>query len=368
MIRSIKNLLAALILLSLVLNPMDLVHASRGVPGSAEFGFGSDIYPDEPYVDQALQMAGELDLDWIQVHITWSSIQPEAGQPLRMERIDPIMAFAAQRGIAVMFSLTGTPTWARTGTGPDTALTAQMVTALAMAYPGTLQAVELFPGANTLSGWGARPDPQAYTNLYRICADRLQQSGISILLVAAGLRPADLVQGDMHDLTYLDGLYKAGAASAMPVISLRFENVTGAPSVFPDSQNPGVLRHYEEIRQVMTRNDHHSGLIWITHLGSLSGKISATDSAYLDMNMQSNWMALAYRQLRTQLYIGVTFGQSINPGQGGSDAGSFSLIEPSGGTHPFYSVLREMISLNNTGSVSLLPGKSKEGNLAKMRP
>lgn len=79
-------------------------------------------------------------------------------------------------------------------------------------------------------------------------------------------------------------------------------------------------------------------------------------------------MVLAYRQLRTQLYIGVTFGHSLNPAPGGSHGGSFSLIKPSGETHPFYSVLLEMISLDHTGSVSLLPGKSKEGNLAKMRP
>jgi hypothetical protein len=79
-------------------------------------------------------------------------------------------------------------------------------------------------------------------------------------------------------------------------------------------------------------------------------------------------MALAYLQLRTQLYIGTVFGQRLNPEPGGSGAGGFSLIGQTGETHPFYSVLHEMISLNRTGSVSLFPGKSKEGNLAKMRP
>lgn len=366
--RTIQNGLSALLLACLLLMQFSQVEAARGVPGSAQFGYGAELHLDGPFIEQSLEMAGDLELDWIKVRLSWAAVQPDPAKPAQTKTLDPVMLYAAQHEIAVMISLTDAPLWAVTGQGPEPSQTAALVAQLAQTYPKTLQAIELFPGANTLGGWGARPDPQAYMNLFRASAESLRSTAPEVIPVAAGLRIPDLAKGDMSDRAYLQALYQMGAAELMPVISLQFENVTGAPATFPDSKNERALRRYENLRQVMSENGHQSGQIWITHLGSLSGKIEVSDSAYVDVNMQSNWMALAYLQLRTQLYVGVVFGQSINPEPGGSGAGGFSLIGQSGETHPFYSVLHEMISLNNTGSVSLSPGRSKEGNLAKMRP
>ena len=366
--RTLENGFCALILACLVMATAVPAQAARGVPESPEFGFGAEIFPDGPYLEQALEAAANLELDWLRLSVSWAAVQPDPAQPPQLQQLDPVMQFAAQHEIAVLVSLTNAPLWAMTGQGPDASHAAALVKVIVEAYPTALQAVELFPGANTLSGWGARPDPQAYLSLYTACVETLRGAGKPVLLVGAGLRIADLAAGDMSDRGFLEALYHLGAADIMPVISLQFENVTGAPATFPDAQNERALRRYETLRMVMSENGHQSGRIWITHLGSLSGKIEVSDSAYVDNNMQSNWMALAYLQLRTQLYIGAVFGQSINPGPGGSGAGGFSLIGQTGESHPFYSVLRDMISLNRTGSVSLFPGKSKEGNLAKLRP
>jgi hypothetical protein len=370
MTRLFRNCLVSLCIFVLVLSNFGAAQAARGTPTSAEFGIGATIYPEGPYLVQALEMASNLDLDWIMVPVSWAASQPAPGQSPQFAALDPVMELAAARSIAVLVSLNDAPEWALTQRGPDPSFAAQMVANLTQRYSGTIQAVELFPGANTREGWGAAPNAQAYFHLFQMVSGQLQNGNAPVLLVAAGLRPvAASAQGqDISDTRFLEELYQLGASSIMPVISMQFLTLNGAPVSYPESGEVHVLRHYEQIRRIMSENGHHSGLIWVTRLSPPSGKIGVPDSAPKDLNEQSNWMSLAYIQLRAQLYIGVTIGQSLNPEPGGMGVGVPSLISDSGVYHPFYSVLHEMISLNRTGSVSIRPGKPKEGSLAKKRP
>ena len=370
MVRTHRKCLVLLFLLALLFSRLENVQAARGVPGSPDFGIGAILYPDGPYFHQALESAAALDLDWVMVPVEWAAYQANPGQPPRFEKLDPAMQFAAEHNIAVLVSLSGAPAWAQSTAGPSPAAAAQFVTALAQRYPGSLRAVELFPGANTAMGWGAAPSAQAYASLYQLVSSQARTVDPDLLLVGAGLRPlsASVDKGDIHDLRFLQDLYALGAAGYMPVISMQYADLIGMPVTFPESQEHRVLRHYEAVRQIMLANNHQSGLIWITRLSPPSGTIEISDSVFMDEDMQSNWLSLAYIQLRAQLYIGVTIGQSLNPKEGGTGVGVPSLISGSGEYHPFYSVLHEMISLNSIGSVSIKPGKAKEGSLPKKRP
>lgn len=366
--RMLGNLLVMVLILALAL-PVT-VEAARGVPGSADFGIGAAIHPDGAYLAEALEIAAPLDLDWISIPFVWSTSQPDPSQSPQVENLDRVMYFAGEHDVAVLISITSAPDWAKTQRGPNPEQTVQLITWLIQRYPETLQAVELFPGANTRDGWGAEADAQSYTALLAAAANSLRESGGQVLPVAGGLRPVvgNPSKGDVADLQFLKELYAQGVMAFMPVLSVQFTDLTGVPLSFPSSNGYPVLRHYEEIRRIMTANGHKNGLIWITRLCPPSGTIEASDSVYQDMNMQSNWLSLAYIQLRSQLYVGVTIGQSLNPESGGASAGFPSMLGGESRIHPFYSVLREMISLNKTGSVSIMPGKPKEGNLEKKRP
>lgn len=368
--KMLRNLLAAVLVSVLALSTLGSAQAARGVPGSADFGIGATVYPDGPFLTQALEIAEDLELDWISAPFVWSITQPDPAQAPQVENLDLVMQFASDHHMPVLVSLTSAPEWAKTSRGPNPEQTAQLIAWLALRYPDTLQAVELFPGANTSDGWGAEPDAHAYATLLAAASDALRQEGSQVLLIAGGLRPivGSPTKGDITDLQFLEDLYAQGAAALMPVVSVQFTELTGVPLSFPESKGQPVLRHYEEVRRVMTANGHQNGLIWITRLSPPSGTIDASDSVYQDINMQSNWLSLAYIQLRSQLYVGVTIGQSLNPESGGATAGFPSMIIGENRIHPFYSVLHEMISLNKTGSVSIMPGKPKEGNLGKKRP
>ncbi len=361
--KMIKLGLILLILLASTQVAFGQALSSRGAPGSPEFGIGATLYPQGTAVKDALNLASTLGLDWLSVPVDWAASQPVSTTLPDLEFLDQIMQSAAKNHIAVMVSISNAPAWAKTSRGPDPAYTARFVLYLYRSYSEALQAVELFPGANTLAGWGSQPDPRAYYQLFKQVAEQARGPAPALWLVAAGLRPQEAhpLAGNMDDLEFLKGLYQQGASALMPVISLQYDALTGDPLRFPDGSERRIYRHYEEVRQVMVANQHQTGLIWITHLSLPSGTINPSDFAYQNLNAQASWLKQAYMQTRSQLYVGVTFGQSLNSEAEDTAAGAPGLLLPgSSGFHQFCSVLREIIALNKNGGAALQSGKPKE--------
>ena len=370
-LRSLLVLLALLLLIFLKVIPGE-VSAAQGVPGSAEFGFGAVLYPDGPYVNEGLALAEELRLNWVSIPLSWAAVQTGPDAPLNLDRLNAVMQFAQERKIDVLINLTCAPGWALTAQGPDPVHAARLVIELWRRYP-SIRAVELFPGANTTQGWGSTPDAQAYTQFLTTVDAEMRRAGVPVLLVAAGLRPMPAVppEGSVDDLVFLQALYQAGAAEVMPVISIQYSDLTGGPLTPIDGQERRILRHYEEVRKIMSANQHQKGRIWVTRLSPPSGTITPGDSVYLERNAQSGWLSQAYLQIRSQLYIGVAFLPGLNPSRGTVwaeiDRQVVSLIDDSG-AHPFGAALGQLIAQNQSGNGGVKPGQPKDGNFGKDRP
>ncbi|HEY3345274.1 MAG TPA: hypothetical protein VGJ97_10120, partial [Anaerolineaceae bacterium] len=194
--------------------------AAKGTPDTPDFGFGAQIHLDGKYGGQALQTAGQLKLDWVQIEFNWAARWPEAGRSPSLQDLDQAMCEAANENLAVLISLTNAPSWASSPRGPNPSLTAQLLVALAKRYPTSLKGFELFPSANTVLGWGALPNPGAYLNLYQAVSKELLSNGLAIQLAAAGLTSLapNPMPGDVDDLVYLSGLYAAGGAAQISIL------------------------------------------------------------------------------------------------------------------------------------------------------
>ncbi len=325
-----------------------VVHAAKGTPDSPEFGFGARLDLEGQQVAEAIQSASLINLDWIAVDFDWAAQWPEASSKPDLHLLDRAIDQAQVNGLAVMLSLHNAPVWARTPLGPDPEQTAWFIVNLVKEYPHSIQAIELFPGANTLSGWGSEPDPSAYTDLLKTVQRELIENSSPILLIAGGLMPLPQKHPaeDMDDATFLQSMYAAGAAEVMPVVSLNLAEVTGDPLQHPSHQEHRLLRHYEEIRQVMLSNNHPAGILWVTNLAAPSGGIQNSDVSYHYPEQQAGWLSQAYLQLRAQLYIGVVFYTRLNPSSPSGDD-TISLIGMENNTHPFFSLLEKMIAQNN---------------------
>jgi len=331
------------------------VQAARGTPQSPDFGYGVRLELSGANLADALQTATMLQVDWVIIDLDWAKQYPEENKQPDLAALDQAMELASRFEIPVVISLNHAPAWAMTTAGPDPELTAKFVLSLAQRYGQTLQAVELLPGANTLAGWGVNPDPKAYLAVFNTTQDIIKQANLPVLLVAAGLTPLPASQPavtDLDDLSFLKGLYQAGARDTFSVISLHLDELVGEPSQTPDGIQHRILRHYEEVRQVMLDNNDAKGIIWITSFTWNSGKNQANDvSLTNNLEAQSEWLTQAYQQLRSQLYIGVGFLASLNARGGGGESLNNVTLNLSGSEHPFYSILKGLIAENNPAKI-----------------
>ncbi len=324
--------------------------AASGLPNSSEFGYGArlDVWGQE--VELALNAASGVGVDWIGVDFDWERHWPDAAAPINLEPLDRVMTIAQSQGINILLSLTHPPAWALGSDGPDIGQTADLVSRLANRYPQNLLTIELFPSANTRAGWGAPPDPQAYVAVFQACQASLQNAGSQVLLVGGGLSPLPQSpsDGDIDDLDFLRGLYQAGAANFMSILSLRLTPLEGEAMTPPGEAASRVLRHYETVRQVMLQSNHANGLIWITGFSwPVQGKTTSPDG-------QIRWLNQAYQLMKSQLYIGVAFFDRLNPPEDSEwTAGQIQslILKDADGTHlhPALAALGQIITLNQTG-------------------
>ncbi len=350
----------AILMIWIAISPLIPVSGARGIPGSPDFGYGGHLPADRSPLD-AVRLAANLNLDWVALPIAWQAVMPQPNTQIAWSQLDPIFNAVARTRISVMLSLSQPPAWAITPAGPDPMQTAQFLNQLLQRYPALIQAVELFLAANTRQGWGAAPDANAYLNLFKVVQSQLKSVKQNPILVAGGLVPLSLQESkqDMDDLVFLQKLYTAGGAAIIQVLSVDLGHITGQPLQSPAGGDHRVLRHYEEIRQVMIKNNHPSGMIWITHLSVPSGKINLAE-IITDPHLQDAWLAQAYGQIRSQLYIGASFYDGLNPNED-----NHSLILSDGSYHPFYRTLRGLIIQSFSSASAAKPGRAKEQPLLK---
>ncbi len=361
------------LILILVL-PQSAALSATGLPDSSQFGYGARLDVWGQQINPSISAAAAMGINWLAVEFDWGRYWPEANVLPNLDNLYQVMG-AAQRGnLHVLLSITNAPAWANTPSGPDPDLTAGLALSLYRLFPDTLLAVELFPGANLASGWGAHPNPKAYAELLQATHSSLREAGAQVLIVAGGLSPLAPVhsEADIDDAAFLNSLYQAGASAYMPVVSTRLEDISGDPMATPQEGSPVVLRHYERLRKVMLENEHTNSLIWITSFSWPAGVSQGDGRSLINHDDEARWLNQAYRLLRSQLYIGVAFFDQLNPPSSADRGantvartgnGSSSLVFADASLHPACSVLTQLTAVNANIKTVIF-----EGSISKKTP
>jgi hypothetical protein len=351
MYSQIKRLLWLLLLIS-ILVPSS-AQATSGTPNSPYFGYGARVYLNGENPIVSIEEAGRFNLDWIAIDFDWGQMQSDANGSPDWSKLDPAMATASENQVSILISITQAPTWAMNENGPNPQLTANLASKLVHRYPGTLQALELFPGANTIQGWGTQPNPVAYTKLLESAS---QAVGQAVFLVGAGLKPVNAPSDGINDVEFLRQLYEAGAGAFMPIVGIRLSPIGEEPLTPLHHAKGNVLRHYEDIHNTMIKHGHNSGLIWVTGF-------SWDRIAFQDKAAQADWLKQAYLLMRSQLYIGAAFFEGLHPSPSSE---AEALLLPGGEQHPGFEALVQLIALDNNrqtiqvslGIYKILPQKN----------
>lgn len=306
--------LTPLILIAALFVPKT-VHATGGEPGTFQFGYGVRGSLDNPMLDNVFESSGETGFDWIAVNYDWANHWPQENKAPNWETFDHLMLLTQKHNVAIMLSITNCPSWAKGDAGPTPRQTANLIVTLLNRYPNTLSKIELFPGANTLNGWGAPPDPANYARLLQHVDKVLEAGNLEADIIVGGLIPLAASTNSsraIQDVDFLNGLYQAQAIDNMSIIGLRFPALEGEPAQNPatSSGNILLLRHYEKIRQTMLENGHQKGLIWITGFSWPQTLANTAENNIAEQ--QTRWLVEAYQQMRSQIYIGAAFFTPFN--------------------------------------------------------
>jgi hypothetical protein len=355
----------AVVLITNLLGWAGGVEAAYGLPESTRFAYGANIDPMGEQVELALNTAVGLGMDWVNFRFDWNAMWPERSQAMDLSSWRALMSFAQGHNLHVMISITNPPPWALTSSGPDPAITAGLVAQLARLFPEPLLAIELFPAANTQSGWAAPPDARAYVALLTASQEALSAISSPVKLVAAGLTSlngsSSRAEDDLNDLAYLQQLYDNGAADYMPILSMRMPDLTDAPLADPADAPRLMLRHYEKVREVMLDNNHAYGIIWITGFSladqsTVRGDELTTGDSQSKTAMESSdqvhWIFDAYHLMQSQLYIGAAFIDCLNSSKDGQPGTSHCLILNKNGSpslHPILSAIAQVITADRSG-------------------
>lgn len=295
----------------------------RTIPFSDVHPFGATFFLErevEPWKRrQTVQMAADAGLRWAYQHFPWSDIEPLPGQ-FSWAKYDDIVTLYRRHGLEVIARLDWPPSWVEpapwvleaargvVNAPPASAdIFARYVAATVRHFRGRVRFYQIWYEPNLVAEWGANPahpaNPEEYVALLRAAAEAARRVDPDAVILSAPLAPNNEVpdlRGNVGDLDYLDGMYRAGAAADFDILSANSFGMDRPPTEAPD---PEVLnfRRAELQREVMVRHDDADTAVWFTQLGwnaapetldSPWGRVSDSDQARYSVDA----VALAERQ------------------------------------------------------------------------
>lgn len=339
-----SNILCALSLIaamSVLLVPGSIAQAGSSLPTAVHFGFGAQINPHTDNMDLVVRGASQMGFNWLAVNFDWSLQWSDPSQSIDLNQLNQAVFASRPYQASLMVTIKNPPAWVLTPQGPNADYVTALVIAISQSFPDTIGAIELFPGANQASQWGAPANPAYYAHVIKQAQSNLTLKNPRALVVASITPLGENRQdGDMDDLDFLAAVYQSAGDQRFPVIGLGFSATSGEPTQDPLTDSAHNLRHYESVRKIMLENGRSTDLIWVT---KFSWPASLTNN-----QQQADWLFNAYKLLRTQLYIGAAFFENLNSNDPAS-AGSF-LINQNVITHPAVNLLRQLTAIDQAGS------------------
>jgi hypothetical protein len=264
-------------------------HAARSIPFSDVRPFGANFFLDHEVEawkkKQTVEMAAEAGLGWAKQHFPWSDIEPSPGV-YSWRKYDEMVNLYRDHGIQVIARLDWPPAWVepaawvrpedrgKVNAPPaDAEAFGRFVAETVRHFSGRVRFFQIWNEPNLLAEWGANEehpvDPAEYARLLAVASRAARAVDPNVVILSAPLAiNLELVnqRGNSSDLTYLDGLYAAGAAPDFDILSA---NAFGMDRPPEDAPGAAVLnfRRIELQRAIMERHGDSDKAVWFNEYG-----------------------------------------------------------------------------------------------------
>ena len=218
-----------------------------------------------------------------------------------------------------------------------------------------ISAWEIWNEPNNEGFWMPAPDPTAYTQLLKATYPAIKDTDPSAIVLSGSLGPSDGQPSSIAPVTYLSGMYSAGAHGYFDVLGYH-------PYSYPDlplTVTPGAPGHDGRlpvsIRSVMAANGDTNKQIWITEYGAPTNGSGPTETtadyglvgsnSHVNDQLQADMLKQSTQQYESIPWLGNYFWYSYKDlGSNPSDTGDhFGLLTYSGNQKPAYSAFEQAI-------------------------
>lgn len=264
-------------------------HVGHAIPFSDVRPFGANFFLDHEVEtwkkEQTVEMAAEAGLGWAKQHFPWSDIEPSPGV-YSWAKYDQMVDLYRSQGIQVIARLDWPPAWVepaawvrpedrgRINAPPaDAEDYGRFVAETVRHFSGRVRFFQIWNEPNLVAEWGANEahpvDPAEYARLLAVASRAARAADPNAVILSAPLAinvESTGQRGNSSDLTYLDGLYAAGAAPDFDVLSA---NAFGMDRPPEDAPAAAVLnfRRIELQRAIMERHGDADKAVWFNEYG-----------------------------------------------------------------------------------------------------
>lgn len=361
------GLLAAMVLSSLAVAAMApfTQAANQSPPG---FGLRMDLMSGDN-TRALLNAAQIMRTDWIAQDVKWKDVEPQPGQ-FQWARLDAVVLATRPYGFRILFSVAGTPDWARPagvdlsydGPPADYATYATFMSALAARYTGIVAAYEIWPEANLRTRWWTAEgvSPERYTEFLRQASEAVHAADPMSIVISGGLAPTGSNDNFnvVDDLAFYQRMYSAGASSYFDGLGVRVDGHNNPPGDTPESSSVTTstfkghtsfyFRHYESVRQIMEANGDQGKFIWITSAGWASSEQVIEGMEYandVSEQQQADYLLEALAQAQSQPYLAALIINNLNLATvptGSAELAPYSILRPDWSARPAFVTLAQI--------------------------
>jgi hypothetical protein len=336
-----------------------IVVGDKTIPIQNTYGIaaGSSLtHLDSQAMSKQLDGIAALGVQWVRLDFDWSIVQPDDSRTFDWSHYDQIVAAANERHLNILGILAYTPGWARASACSDSAKCMPAEPAQFSAFASAAasryasQGVhywEVWNEPNSHDFWKPKSDPVAYTELLKQTWTALKKADSKAFIVTAGLSPQANTDVSYSPISFLAGIYKAGAKNYFDAVGDHPYTFPLSPTSKEDHAWNQMVATSKSLRQIMVSNGDADKKIWVTEFGAPTG---GPGTVYrVDENRQSQIMLDALNLYKSYSWSGPFFWYSYRDAGDTQDTNEnfFGLVRFDSTPKPAYTAYKDWISSNH---------------------
>lgn len=238
---------------------IDQSSTTIGIADSSLYGL------DSATLDTTLDHIASLGVTSVRVAIPWMSVEAREGT-YDWTQLDALVSAAQSRGISIVATLTGTPSWAGNIINghfdPDEY--ADFVSAVATRYKNEISGYEIWNEPNAALFYNPI-DPTSYTAFLKDAYTAIKAADPNALVIAGVLGATTTTGAALDPVTFVQEMYAAGAAGYFDALSFHPYQFSEEYSENDHADSPAS--QVTAIQALMAQYGDAAKKIWITEYG-----------------------------------------------------------------------------------------------------